>query len=89
MKQQQTKLGIIAGGGSLPKALIEACRRKKIPVFVLALKGQAEPDILDGVEGLSVRLGAVGKMFRLLKKAGAGELVLIGSVRRPSIAEKH
>ena len=87
MKQQQTTLGIIAGGGSLPKALVTACRRKKIPVFVLALKGQAEPDILDGVNGLSVRLGSIGKMFRLLKKAGVTKIVLIGGVRRPSIAE--
>ena len=87
MEQQQTTLGIIAGGGSLPKALIEACRQKKIPVFVLALKGQAEPDILDGTPGTFIRLGAVGKAFKLLKKANALKMVLIGSVRRPSLAE--
>jgi len=87
MKEKQTKLGIVAGGGSLPKALIQACRQQKRPVFVLALKGQADPDILDRTEGAFIRLGAVGKAKKLLKKADVKEMVFIGSVRRPSVAE--
>ena len=87
MKQTQTTLGIIAGGGALPVALIKACRQQKRPMFVVALKGQADPDLLSGVDGAFVRLGAIGKAIRLLKKANVKEMVFIGSVRRPSVSE--
>ena len=87
MKKEQTTLGIIAGGSVLPRTLIEFCRQQKRPVFVLALKGQAEPDLLKGVKGEFIRLGAIGKAVRLLKKANVKEIVFIGSVRRPSVAE--
>lgn len=33
------KLGIIAGGGTLPREVILACQQQKRPFFVLALKG--------------------------------------------------
>ena len=87
MKQTQTPLGIIAGSGALPKALIETCRRQNRPVFVLALKGHADSHLTDGVAGAFIRLGAIGKAARLLKKAGVKDIVFIGGVRRPSIAE--
>ena len=87
MKQEQTTLGIIAGGGALPRALIASCHRQKRPVFVLALKGQAVPDLLKETKGVSVRLGEIGKAVRLLKKEGARDIVFIGNVRRPSVRE--
>jgi len=87
MKQKQTTLGIIAGNGTLPTALIQACQKRKRPVFVLALKGHADPAILKNVAGAVVRPGAVGKAARLFKKNGVKEIVFIGGVRRPSVAE--
>ena len=79
------KLGIIAGAGALPHALIEACERMHRPFFVLGLKGQANPKEFDKALPMSwVRLGAVGKAFRLMKKEGVEEIVMIGAVKRPS-----
>ena len=43
------KLCIVAGGGRLPKLLIEACREAGRDFFVLALKGQADPEIIEQV----------------------------------------
>ncbi|MGN0919523.1 MAG: LpxI family protein [Alphaproteobacteria bacterium] len=79
------KLGIIAGSGALPHALIEACERMKRPFFLLGLKGQANPQEYDKAlpQGW-IRLGAVGKGFRLMKKNGVEEVVMIGAVKRPS-----
>ena len=79
------KLGIIAGAGALPHVLIEACERMHRPFFVLGLKGQANPKEFDKALPMSwVRLGAVGKAFRLMKKEGVEEIVMIGAVKRPS-----
>ena len=87
MKKAQNTLGIVAGGGALPRAVIETARAQKRPVFVLALKGQAEPDILSHADGDWIRLGQIGKGAKLFKKAGVKDVVFIGSVRRPSVAE--
>ena len=87
MKKHTTPLGIVAGSGSLPEALIESCRKNGRPVFVLALKGQADPSILKGINGQFIRLGAVGQAIRLCRKAGVKDIVFIGGVRRPSLAE--
>ena len=87
MKQEQATLGIIAGGGSLPKALVEACHHQKRKIFVLALRGQGNEDLARQEPGAVIRLGAIGQAARLLKKAKVRDLVFIGSVRRPSVAE--
>ena len=79
------KLGIIAGSGTLPHALIEACERMHRPFFVLGLKGHANPKEYDKALPMAwIRLGAVGKAFRLMKKEGVEEIVMIGAVKRPS-----
>ena len=79
------KLGIIAGGGLLPKRLIEDCRLKGRPYCLIALKKNADSDTLKGEECLWVRLGEAGKAFQYLKENQAEELVFIGYVKRPSL----
>lgn len=81
------KLGIIAGGGTLPGRLIEACRRTERPFFVLALDGFAEPAVIGDAPQAWVRLGAAGEGFRILHEQNVEELVLAGPVRRPSLAD--
>ena len=81
------KLGILAGGGVLPQLLVQACRTKERPVFVLAFKGHTNMDSTKGVDHAWVRLGAVGKALKCLRDAGAEDLVLAGPVRRPSLMD--
>ncbi|MBQ8250719.1 MAG: UDP-2,3-diacylglucosamine diphosphatase LpxI [Alphaproteobacteria bacterium] len=81
-------IGIIAGSGVLPITLASHLADKKQPVVVLALKGHANKALFPtNVLVKEVRLGAVGKSFKLLKKYGVNQLVFIGGVRRPSWAE--
>ena len=87
MKKEQTPLGIIAGSGALPRALIATCQAQHRPVFVLALSGQAAPDILNDVPGAFIRLGSVGRAIRLFRRQGIRDITFIGGVRRPSVAE--
>lgn len=81
------KLGILAGGGDLPNRLVAACLSQGRPVFVLALEGHCDTPLPDGTDTATVRVGALGEAFRLLKEAGVKELVLAGRVRRPTLAE--
>ena len=79
------KLGILAGGGELPRLLIEACRSEGRDFHVVAFRGHAEA-IADAPQDW-VRLGAVAETLRALRAAGAEELVFAGRIARPSLAE--
>jgi UDP-2,3-diacylglucosamine hydrolase len=79
------RLGILAGAGELPRRIIEACRAADRDFFVLAFKGEADPAILADVPHATVRLGAAGEGFRLLREAGVDELVFAGGLQRPSV----
>lgn len=88
MTKQHRTLGIIAGNGSLPASLIQACRQQKRPFFVLALKGHANPSLIPSdVPVQWIRLGAIGSAFRAMKRHHVQDVVLIGGVRRPSVSE--
>lgn len=80
------KVGIIAGGGQLPRLLVSACQSSGIEVFVLALEGFAEQETVANVEHAWVRLGAVSEAFKALKTAGVVNVVFAGGVKRPSLA---
>ncbi|MFH1158132.1 MAG: UDP-2,3-diacylglucosamine diphosphatase LpxI [Pseudomonadota bacterium] len=82
-----SRLGIIAGGGGLPKKLIEACQRGGRPFFVLALLGQADKKILNDVPHRWCRIGAIGEAVGVLKAENVDTLVMAGSVRRPGLME--
>ncbi|MFD2207316.1 LpxI family protein [Kiloniella antarctica] len=81
------KLGILAGGGHLPRRLIKLCEETNREVFLVAFKGQTDPETVNDVEHLWTRLGAAGKILKTLKEQQVKELVMIGPVKRPSMAE--
>jgi DUF1009 family protein len=79
------KLGLIAGGGSLPVEIAEHCERAGRPFFIARLKGFAGPE-LGGFPGVEVGLAEVGKCIRALKRAGCKSICLAGKVDRPDFA---
>ena len=79
-------LGIVAGAGALPGKLVTACRAQGREVFVVALEGEAEADVIDSAPHAWVRLGAAGRMLRLLHEAGCEEVVLAGPIHRPALS---
>ncbi len=81
------KLGIIAGGGVLPERLLHACQDKGIEPFVVGFEGQTDPASVKGVNHMWTRLGAAGQILNTLKSHHISDIVLIGSIRRPSISE--
>jgi DUF1009 family protein len=80
------KVGIIAGGGSLPGQLAAAIQAQGRDCFVLAIKNSADPETLPaGAVWLS--LGEAGRAFRLLHEHGVSEVVMAGPVRRPTLRD--
>ncbi|HTV89872.1 MAG TPA: UDP-2,3-diacylglucosamine diphosphatase LpxI [Stellaceae bacterium] len=79
-------LGIIAGGGSLPRRLIARCRDEGRAVFVLALEGAAEAPTVAGVPHAWCRIGAAAAGLDMLRAQGVSELVLAGGINRPTLA---
>jgi hypothetical protein len=77
-------LGILAGGGELPRRLIAACRKADRPCFVVALEGQTDRETVEGVPHGWAGLGAAGRVFELLRGASVREIVLAGAIKRPS-----
>lgn len=82
------KLGIIAGGGSVPARLVAACREEGRPLFLLGIKGAADPAAFpEDADAAWIRLTEAGTGVERLKQAGCEDVVLAGPVRQPSLFE--
>ncbi|MFV0321065.1 MAG: lipid-A-disaccharide synthase [Alphaproteobacteria bacterium] len=80
------KLGIIAGRGTLPKKIIEACLQQARPFCIVALKDQFNiKDVPKGVEYAVIRLGGGGSAIKFFKEQNVNEIVFAGGVKRPSL----
>lgn len=78
-------LGIIAGTGSLPKQIIDACQQNQRKFFVIAFEESFNSEVMSGVPHAVVRIGAVGEALKHLRNAGVKEIVMAGGVKRPSL----
>jgi len=81
------RLGIIAGGGSIPRKLFEAARAQGLDPYLLALSHHAVEAEVGALAGAWIRLGEGGRGLDLLKGAGVTDLVMAGPVRRPNLSE--
>jgi DUF1009 family protein len=76
------KLGLIAGGGTLPVEIARHCERSGRPLFVVRLKGFAG-EALKPFVGAEVGVAQFGKCVDVLKRAGCTTICLAGDVARP------
>ncbi len=81
------KLGILAGGGTAPRRVMEACRAQGRDFFVVCLEGHADKDIATGAPHIWLPLGAGSKLRDVVIAEKIDEITLIGHVRRPSLWE--
>ena len=80
------KLGLIAGGGDLPIALADACTAAGRPLFVLRLRGFADPAPLAPFPGAEVGIAEFGRIFDLLRREDCQAVCLAGQVKRPDFS---
>jgi DUF1009 family protein len=81
------RLGIIAGGGDLPRKLADHARAAGRPIYILGIDGFADPAFVAEHGGLQVSIGEAGKQIDLLKKAGCDAVVFAGIVKRPDFGK--
>lgn len=82
------KLGIIAGGGAIPKKLIECCQAQKRDYFVLAIEGNADKNLItEDIPHQWIRIGQAGTGFKKFHDEHVEEVVMIGTIRRPSLKD--
>ena len=88
MSDGQRKLGIIAGGGTIPQLLIQYCQAKQIPIFVLAIEGNADRAIFnDTIPHQWIRIGQAGTGFKRFGEEKVQDVVMIGTIHRPTLAD--
>lgn len=82
-----TRLGIIAGGGSLPQQLVVSCKAQGIDVFLVCFDGYTSTDLPKENPHIWTRLGAVGKIINYFKGHNVHDVVMIGHIKRPSLTD--
>jgi len=78
-------LGVIAGGGALPLRVVQAATAIGRPVHVVVLEGHGDPAAYAGRSHVTLRWGLAAQMLSWLKQQGVREVVLAGTVARPSL----
>lgn len=80
----QRKLGIIAGGGSIPKMLIEHSAAQGRDFFVLAIEGNADKALFtDDIPHQWIRIGQAGTGFKRFAEEKVQDVIMIGTIKRP------
>ena len=69
-------LGLIAGGGELPRAVAMAARAAGRDVFVVPLVGSVTEDWIENFPHQWLTPGEPGRIIKALKGAGVGEVLL-------------
>jgi DUF1009 family protein len=80
----QSPLALICGGGSLPLAVADYVAARGRPVLLFPLQGIARPEDYANRPHTWVRIAMFGAFARVARAAGCHELVMIGSLVRPS-----
>ncbi len=76
------KIAIIAGSGSLPLTLIEACRRQQRPFHVFVIRG-SDLSLPANIPADTIELGKVGALQRLLDAHAIKAVSFAGQLTRP------
>ena len=79
-------LGIVAGSGALPQMVARAALHQGRQIFVLALRGAADKS-LEVYPHCWIGMGELRRGITLLQKARVRDVVLVGGVRRPGLAD--
>lgn len=81
------KIGLIAGGGDLPRHVMRGALAQSHEVFIIALEGffQTEDFIQAGAAGIArFSYGEFGKVVKRLKQENCTHICLAGQVSRPN-----
>lgn len=82
------RIGILAGGGSIPREVADSIAARGDFVCILGLAGEAsDPFDFMPHPSASVGWGQIGRMIAQLRQWRVEELVIVGRVRRPDLGK--
>jgi len=86
--QDKEALGLIAGGGVFPLMVADAAREKGLRVVAVAHEGETDPHLAHKVDELAwIKLGQLGHLIKVLKKAGVTQTVMAGTINKKKMFE--
>ncbi|MCW5752010.1 MAG: UDP-2,3-diacylglucosamine diphosphatase LpxI [Alphaproteobacteria bacterium] len=86
MAREPERIGIVAGGGALPRLLAKAAERGGLAPFIVTLDGVASPNDFSRWPGQPMPALALARIATLLREAGCRRVVLAGHLPRPDLA---
>ena len=82
-----TPLAIVCGSGSFPGAVAEAAARRGRRPVLFALKGWADPKLVERHPHHWIAIGQIGRFLRLARFEHCREVVFIGTLLRPPLGQ--
>ncbi|MAF31263.1 MAG: hypothetical protein CMF60_03565 [Magnetococcales bacterium] len=81
------KIGIIAGGGTLPDLMVKHCQKTEKPFHMVCFKGQPQPQNWSDYKIFTTELGLgqVGKVVETFKEKQVTDIVMAGNLEKPSL----
>ncbi len=81
--RENNVLGLIAGGGAMPRMVVENAKQAGQQVVVLGLRGFADPKLAEIADKFYwCGVARMGRAIRLFLKEGAYRMILAGSVKK-------
>jgi UDP-2,3-diacylglucosamine hydrolase len=80
-------LAIVCGGGSFPGAIAEAVVRRGRRPVMFAIRGWADPAVVEHYTHHWIAIGQAGRFLRLARSEHCREVLLIGALLRPPLSQ--
>ena len=84
---ERDPVAIICGGGSFPGAVAEAIARRGRRPVMFAVRGWADPKVIEGYAHHWIAIGQAGRFFRLARAEHCREALFIGTLLRPPLTQ--
>ncbi|MEM7774044.1 MAG: UDP-2,3-diacylglucosamine diphosphatase LpxI [Pseudomonadota bacterium] len=86
MAQEAAKVGILAGGGSLPIEVADGLAKRQCAYHVVGFEGFVDADVSRHPHTL-VNLGQLGRVLRTFRRQQCADLVILGTLARPDLTK--
>jgi UDP-2,3-diacylglucosamine hydrolase len=80
-------VAIVCGGGSFPGAVAEAVARRGRRPVMFAIRGWADPAVVERYAHHWIAIGQAGRFLRLVRSEHCREALLIGTLLRPPLSQ--
>src|SRR5580700_11564513 len=80
-------VALICGGGSFPGAVADAVGRRGRRPVMFAIKGWADPKVVEQHPHHWIALGQVGRFLRLARSEECRDVLFIGTLLRPPLSQ--